>query len=58
MKEVVYSIVGGLLFAFVLFYLKHIRGVHLDSRKIEDIRKEIRSKPIGDVVKSLNDWLS
>lgn len=57
MRNIVMGIVGGLIISIVLFYYR-IKGVKIDSKQIEKIHKEIRNKPITDVINSLNEWLS
>ena len=59
MKDIIYSIIGGLLFSFVIAYiLLKGGGSQIDPVKIEKIAKDVRKKPIADVIADVNEWLS
>ena len=59
MKDVVYSIIGGLLFSFLLGYIIFKGGASkIDPEKIEKIRTDISKKPLRDVIDDINAWLS
>ena len=57
MKQGIYYVVGVIVIGMLLFFNK-FRGIKLDSKQIDKIKKDIRKKPLRDVIASINEWIS
>ena len=58
MKNAIHSLIGGLITISVILYVIFKGGGQIDPKKLDQIRKSVKKKPIKDVVSDINGWLS
>lgn len=59
-QEIIIGIVAGIIISILLVYMYIRTGgkLKLEPKQLDQIKTDLRKKPLGDVIADINSWLS